>query len=487
MTNTFFNPFLLLYILLVLLISHFTYFQNYQNPPKQFWDENYHVVSAQKYIDGVAYMEPHPPLGKLLIAFGEVLINPNENIDKSTLLKTDYLKTFPKNFSFEGYRFFPTFFAMLNSILFFLICYFIIKNYFYSFLLTSLYLFENAYIVHSRAAMLESIQMFFILLSILYFFYLTSKDKITSINYAYLGLIIGLGLSVKLNGLIMIILFFFLFIFEYRRKEDFLFIFIIKQFKYQLIALFSLIFIFMAVFYIHFSLGKEMPTHKNYKISKEYKELIKEGSTSNILNMPLMIKDNFLYMRNYSKGVPIFNPCKKGENGSLSMTWPFGNKSINYRWEKKDGEVKYLYLQGNPIIWFSSFIAFVLCFVLVIGKYSFGTKIKNSQTFFYIGVFLTMYLSYMFVMYNIQRVMYLYHYFIPLVFSMILLVLLIKYIFEEEILSNNKIFIFSIILFVLNIILVYKFFSPLTYYEALGTYEFELRNWFDFWRLSSVK
>jgi alanine racemase len=60
-----------IFALLVALIGFFTYFQNYQYPSKQFWDENYNIANAQKYIDRVVYMHSHPPLGKLFIALGE--------------------------------------------------------------------------------------------------------------------------------------------------------------------------------------------------------------------------------------------------------------------------------------------------------------------------------------------------------------------------------------------------------------------------------
>ena len=41
------------------------------DPPHIFWDENYHVTSAERYLEGVAQFEPHPPLGLMLIAAGE--------------------------------------------------------------------------------------------------------------------------------------------------------------------------------------------------------------------------------------------------------------------------------------------------------------------------------------------------------------------------------------------------------------------------------
>jgi len=96
--------------LFVVIVSYFTYVHNYQNPDALFWDENYHIASAQKYMNGVFFMEPHPPLGKLLIAFGEVIFEPNAETDQ--FISTDYGTEIPDDFSFVGYRFFPTILAM---------------------------------------------------------------------------------------------------------------------------------------------------------------------------------------------------------------------------------------------------------------------------------------------------------------------------------------------------------------------------------------
>src|SRR3989344_5174926 len=61
----------------VLILSYLTYFHGYTQPPYVYWDENYHIASAQKYLNNVYFMEQHPPLGKLLIAAGEKLIDAN--------------------------------------------------------------------------------------------------------------------------------------------------------------------------------------------------------------------------------------------------------------------------------------------------------------------------------------------------------------------------------------------------------------------------
>jgi dolichyl-phosphate-mannose--protein O-mannosyl transferase len=55
---------------LVFAIAYICFVASRANPPYIFWDENYHVTSAERYLEGVAHFEPHPPLGLMLIAVG---------------------------------------------------------------------------------------------------------------------------------------------------------------------------------------------------------------------------------------------------------------------------------------------------------------------------------------------------------------------------------------------------------------------------------
>ena len=59
-----------IYPLILLICSFGVYFTYYGSPNAMFWDENYHIASAQKHVDGVMYMEPHPPVDRsALICF----------------------------------------------------------------------------------------------------------------------------------------------------------------------------------------------------------------------------------------------------------------------------------------------------------------------------------------------------------------------------------------------------------------------------------
>lgn len=483
-----------IYSCLVLTIAIFTFFRNYENPPAQFWDENYHIASAQKYIDGVMFMECHPPLGKLFIALGEYMFRPNEHIDTRPFLQTDFITQFPEGYSFRGMRFFPTFFATISALLFFLILYKFTLNPHTAFLFSSLYLFENAIILHSRAAMLESTQMFFIFLAVLYFISLINKGGVISpLKYLLLGLICGLVISVKVNGAIVLLLFVFLYFYDQKnviaeKIKKFKVLPILKGFALRtLAAVFGVAFVFCFIFYIHFALGREVEVNRFYRASDAYKEILVLDKTSSLMAFPVMLRDNIIFMQEFHRGVPALDKCKPGENGSHPLDWIVGNKSINYRWERRDGKVSYLYLHGNPVIWFSALAGVLLSFALIAGWLIFSFPVKNKRLLFLAAVFFTLYVCYFIAVLRIDRVMYLYHYFIPLTFGMMMFYIIISMLFENELKSKDKVVYLSLILFAVIVAYVFWFFSPFTYYEPLTTNEFLRRVWFDFWKLEYVR
>jgi dolichyl-phosphate-mannose--protein O-mannosyl transferase len=487
---------LICYSIIVLALSWFTYFNNYDKPPALFWDENYHIVAAQRYLEGIAFMEYHPPLAKLFIAAGEYLLRPNKEINPQQLhqlTKNDYTKKVPAGYSFKGVRFFPTLLAWLSAIVFFYIFYLISKNPHTALLFSSLYIFENALIVHSRSAMLDSTLLFFAFLTILYFVLLINKKTPVSWkNYLALGILAGLAFMAKYNGGIVFLTFPFLWWYEFKfkkltaDKKRLAIDFMAKALAFSL----GILLVVVLVWQIHFALGKKIENNENpYIFSEQYKTIINQGKQWNIFNFPIMLKDNIIYSIKYNKGVPKLDICKPGENGSYPLVWPFGDKAINYRWEKYgNGQaVKYLYLQSNPVIWFSGLLALILSISLLIAKFVFGSQVKAPKLFFLIAFFTILYLCYMAVMVKMTRVMYLYHYFIPLLFTLILVYLQFHYLFSD-LLKNKPMFIYLVVtLFVILVIASYIFFSPLTYYQPLTTKQFESRAWFHFWHLTPIK
>lgn len=466
----------ILYLFLVLAISYFTYFHNYENPPAAFWDENYHIASAEKYIQQVMFMENHPPLGKLFIALGEYLIQPNQRIDKADFIKTDFIKDFPQDYSFRGVRFFPALFGWLGAGLFFLILYLLSKNAHLAFAFSSLYVFENSFIVHFRGAMLESAQLFFILLAILYFVYLFEKEKgVKNYQYLILGLLIGLSVAVKINGAIIVALYPFLFFgkdCQMTVEGQKIFSILWQFIKKGLVVLAGIVLVWISIWQIHFVLGKNTADGNYYRATEEYKKIMENCTIWNPKNIFVIIRDNMEYSANYNNGVPIWD-----ENGSRPLTWPLGGKPIVYRWEKVGDFIRYLLLEGNFASWLGGFLAVIFSVFLLVAFFTNRIKIKNQKKLLYLFYFLLLYLAYMAAMARIDRVMYLYHYFIPLLFSFFLLFILVNMGLAGLQGKARRIFQIAITAFIIFILVSYWFIAPVTYYQFLTKSGFDLRNW----------
>lgn len=481
-----------IYPLILLVCSFAIYFTFYGSPKAMFWDENYHIASAQKHIDGVMYMEPHPPLGKMLMGLAEVAFGNNGHIDKQKFDSTDYLKgdDVSPEMNYTGFRW-PSVVLMATSVLFFYgIIRRITKQPLIALAFSSLIIFDNALVVHTRAAHLDGIQLFFMLAEIYCFVrLLTSGKPILLRHYALLGVLIGFAISVKATGAIEFLFLAMLFLVDQWQN--------IKHFNPLALAKRLLLsvpagvapaaLIFLSVFYIHIGMGTKIIPDHTYKASPQYLEAIRAGKTWSFSTFTIGLADNLRYMSEYADGVPRLDECKPDENGSFALDWIMGKKSINYRRDSNtiDGQVitRYITIVVNPVVWFSAFVGILFSLGLIMSKFIYGQQEKDTPLFYWICAFTSLYVAYMLAILQIERVMYIYHYLIPLVFALINLALIFSYIYREEILQNNKHMWINLGIFVALVIAVFAFFSPLTYGLPLNEEQFELRNWFAFWKL----
>ncbi|MCB9807695.1 phospholipid carrier-dependent glycosyltransferase [Candidatus Peribacteria bacterium] len=465
---------------LLMLFAFFTYFWNYTNPPYLYWDENYHIASAQKYLNGVYFMEPHPPLGKMLIAAGEALINANDEDDQ--FIGTDYAKELPAGFSFKGYRFFPVVLGWLIAPLLYLIFLLITRKPIWAFLLSFLYVFDNALITHSRAAMLDSTMLFFCV-GMIALYYLLLKHKNNKNTFPLFSLLFGAcfacAMATKALALIMVLLVPMILL---ALKKNF---HLISQFLALSIGAFLIVYI--GIWQAHFMMGtriiSSLPDDGYYQASDEYKALLQRGE----VHLPIMIRDNLAFLTHYSKGVPTLNLCKSDENGSPFYYWPLGARSINYRWETPNGAVyKYITLQVNPVVWGIALVSLIATFALLLGSVLLpGAKplTYRNELLFWFG----MWTSYMIAISQIDRVMYLYHYFIPLIFSF----MLVAYVFMElsqlgvlKLSESKKNWI--LLCGGVCIVIGFQFFRPLSYYEPMSDAAFRKRMLLPLWNLRCV-
>ena len=397
-------------------LSFVTFVHGFSNPQALFWDENYHIASAQKYLNGVFFMEPHPPLGKLLIAAGEALLDRNPIDDQ--FIETDYATNPPPDFDFTGYRLFPVLLAWLTAPVLYAIFFLLVRNATWAMLLSLLYPLDNALLVHSRAAMLDSTMLFFSALTILGFLLLlqprTAKD--TTLPSVLFGAAFGAGLVTKAFALLFVLL---VPVVLWRMKDE-----MPRLIRFCIAAAISFAVVFVGTWYAHFAIGGRavpaLPDGGYYQSSDAAKSIIDAGRTASPLTFPVLLSDAMAFVSHYSNGVPGLDLAKEDENGSPWFLWPIGARTINYRWETPDGySYRYLYLVANPVVWIVSFLAVLVGALLFLAPYVVAGA-QKSRLHLELGVFLTLYVSYLAAISRIDRVMYLYHYFLPLFFSMIL-------------------------------------------------------------------
>jgi len=506
-----------LFGIVVLAFSFFTYFWNYTNPPYLYWDENYHIASAQKYLNGVYFMEPHPPLGKLLIAAGEKILNSNEEDDQ--FIGTDYAKDLSTGFSFMGYRFFPVLLGWLTAPLIYLIFLLATRKTQWAFLLSFLYIFDNALITHSRAAMLDSTLLFFCAAQIaLYFLILEYRNHRNLFPFFSLlfGVTFACIMTTKALGLILVLLFPVLIlqlrktqrITNHARLPDGQGLRITNIFRqcFQLIhhhscslhwpkiaqfftlSVSGFIIVYCAIWQIHFSLGKKiipsLPDNGYYQASDAHKALLDSGKT----NFPLMLRDHLHFLNHYATGVPTLNLCKSDENGSPFFLWPFGARSISYRWETPDGGTyRYIYLQVNPVIWGLALMGLLTAFAMLLSSVIVPSAASQMTYRKEIALWFGLWLAYMLAVSQIDRVMYLYHYFIPLIFSFILFGYVMMEVKQIGIVKLSEIAKSWMLLGCGALIFAaFHVYRPFTYYELISDEAFKRRMIFPLWELKCV-
>lgn len=468
----------------LMFLSYFTIVHNYAYPAALFWDENYHIASAQKYLNGVYFMEPHPPLGKMMIALGEKLMNANP-VDNQ-FIGTDYATNPPAGFSFAGYRLFPVLLAWLTVPVLFGIFWFLTRKTLLSTVFTLFYTLDNAMIVHNRSAMLESTLLFFGGLTVLAFLLLLEwKDDRKKFGWASIlfGAAFGLTLATKAFGLIFILLVPML---AWALRKEWR-----KTVRFGWISLLAFLVAYCGVWQLHFGIGSKvvssLPDNGYYQASQTYEAILQNHQVWNPLAFPVMLRDSLNFVGHYQRGVPRLDLCKADENGSPWFYWPFGARSISYRWETPDGNsYRYLYLQSNPVVWAVGLAGVFLSLVLLLGHLFLpvATKLKHR---FRLLTFLVVYLCFMAAVSQITRVMYLYHYFVPLVISFLLAALAFD---EIDMVGKLKLTDRRKEMALLGLAALafvsFEFFAPLTYYKPLTDDMFQKRDIFRLWELKCV-
>ena len=476
---------------LVLGIALLCFFVNRDTPPHIFWDENYHVTSAERYIEGIAHFEPHPPLGLMLMALGEKLSGANAGIDKHVLVRDKKIdgNDLPTGFSFAGMRLMPSLFASLAALPFFGLMFELTRNRLHALLLSSLYLFENAFIAHFRAAHIDSFQMFFSLCSIWLFVRLWRRSAALEWQYyACLGGLCSLAALVKVNAIVLLLLLPILFLRESLQRADLTFLeFTIDGLRKGGAGIGAAILATTLTFYAHTVLTQTMPDRSTSAgrqdishMSATYRAYLTNHTPTSPSVVMAVAEDYWRFMRDDHRASPKLDPNNPQEAGSYPLLWPLHYKTINYRWDSADGRTSYVQLVGNQTSWYLALVAVVLSLLLIANHRVFGMPLRGSQEIYrLIEVFAALYIAFMLLnlWFITQRVMYLYHYFLGLILSFVLLVLMFRYFCDVNQWSLRR-RTWTLASGAAVVFLSFLFFLPLTNHWPLTKEQCERRNVF---------
>ncbi|NDD11340.1 MAG: phospholipid carrier-dependent glycosyltransferase [Betaproteobacteria bacterium] len=426
------------------------YFHNLHKPQAPFWDENYYIATTERYLNRMAQLEPHPPLGLMIIAAGEYVFMANGDLQTSHLAKERHVlgEQLPANYSFTGIRFFPALFGALSIGVFLALLFNLSGNAWLSGAFSLMLLFENSFVTHFRAAHLDSIQLFLTLCALLLFTRLYKRDAETSLS-AYLGLatLCTAAMLVKVNSVILFAMFPILLRKDRKRLKLFRIKTLIDVYITKAGISASGVFITLfAVFFAHLSLGHHLPDRATpagektwTNASEVYKDYLDQKRALSVNVVAYVIRDYYNFMNRDHRGVPKFDPCKAGENGSHPSSWLLNKKTINYRWDSADGLTRYVQLVGNQVNWALGLLGVILSATIVVSVRVLKTSVTDELVYEFIELLLALYVIFMVVHLYLsdQRVMYLYHYFIGLVISILLAGLSLHYVAQVNRVQPN--------------------------------------------------
>ena len=473
--------------LLVAAVAWLSFVRHRSEPPALFWDENYHVTSAERYVEGYAQLTPHPPLALLLIAAGEVLSGTNRNIDKHLLTTKKSVSgdELPQGFDFSGMRLMPALFAALGALAFYGLMLEIGGAVVPAALLSGLYLFENAFVVHFRAVHLEGIQMTFMVAALWQFVRCWKRASCSGAwHYALLTGLCTLASLVKVNAVFLLLLPALLLARDLLPPQA-TGVRVRRLAGVAAASAATAAALVFAVVLVHVLVGRRLPelatpsgAQDLPRMSTEYREYVAGRAPLSAGLLWNVARDGLRNLGTEHLNAPRRRLNDVTENGSSPWHWPFHDRNINYRWDSANGSTAYVELAGNQLAWYSGTLAVIASLVMLLRHRLFRTvPAGRPHTWQLLECLAVLYIAFMAMSlyYESRRVMYLYHYFPGLLISYVMLALWWQR--ARELSRRFARHATSVLAAVMGVFLLcFLFFLPLSNHVPLTKAECERRN-----------
>jgi dolichyl-phosphate-mannose--protein O-mannosyl transferase len=450
---------LALALLVLGIISHFTFFGY---PNKTVFDEVHFGKFISGYFTHEYFFDIHPPLGKLMIAGMGYLGG-----FKPGFSFAEIDQKFPDS-NYKWLRFLPTLAGSILPVIIFLLALELGVSKISSFGAGMFIILENEFLVQSRFILLDSFLLLFGFTALL--LYLIARRRSSHLWFLCAIFFAGLAVSIKWTGLSFIGIIGLAELWHWfsQRKISFTAI---------RIAIFLLApILYFGVFALHFQLLSKTGQGDAFMTPAFQKTLT--GSTHAQDNLPhLNILQKFLELNEemYRANATL---TAGHPYASKWYTWPFLIRSVYYWYEGPSGDhpgqSARIYFLGNPILWWAATIAMIYTIIDLIPlkredwknikEFIKRKRIEFLASFFFLVNFLP------FV--GIQRAMFLYHYMIGLIVSLIVLAYLI-----DQFPARNKILLGFLIVTGIS----FLYFAPLSYGLPLSDRAFHLHMWLPSW------
>lgn len=446
--------------LVLLVLGFVSRFAFIWHPNQVVFDEVHFGKFVSAYFTGNYFFDIHPPLGKLLIALPAYFWDFQPGFDFKSIgeVYTDS--------SHIALRLIPNLFGALLPVCLFFLVRSLRGSTMAAFFAGITVVFENAILVQSHFILVDSMLFFFGFFALALFFFYRNYSR-NPIHLFGAGIFFALSFSVKWTGMSFLTLACIVSLWDLKQRlgEKTL---LIKRLALLAVALFLVpLFVYMSVFAVHFSLLPKSGKGDGFMSKSFLKTLSGSSVQGNNSIKPLNFGGKFIELnkRMYSSNASL---SAKHSYSSEFYSWPVMLRPIYY-WSKQTspGVRARIYLLGNPFIWW------IACGAVMVGLVFWKTSPSETKWFLYLGWYLNF-----FPFFYIKRVMFLYHYFPSLIFSIVIMSL---FFFDgAEVLKRYRkiLFIALMILFAIG----YVFFSPLTYGLPLSSEQYDLRVWMKGWK-----
>jgi dolichyl-phosphate-mannose-protein mannosyltransferase len=446
----------------LILVALVTRFWTLFTPNAVVFDEVYFKAFAAHYLDGHYYFDIHPPLGKLMLGGLASLLHlaPAAMLDGTAVS----LRVLP---ALAGALLVPLMWGILRRLG---------ASRAFAFLGAFMVLFDNAILVESRFILMDSMLLLTGLGAV--YLYLVARDSHARLRWLWLALAAasaGMSASIKWTGLSSLAIIGLLWLWD----QPHITASWLRRISEAAVLLIIPVALYIGVFYVHFQLLPRSGDGDAFMSAKFQSTLIDSPTYNPAVHMSFT--DKFLElnreMYHANQTLTATHPY-----GSRWYTWPLELRPIYY-WQGDtldNGRQGNIYLLGNPAVWWGLWIAILggLAYVWVA-----AVKLR-PRTKLALSLAATAYLINLIPFMAVARVMFLYHYFFSLSFSIIFAVMLWNDLATDkhgrQFINMRSKRLYALVLGI--VLLAFLFFSPISYGHPLSPSGLQARMWLQSWR-----